>query len=186
MGTWRRALSLLAGVFVLIAAACTSGSTRHAGPATVAWGWPGSAATGWLAPGEPHVQGKRNVTIAILSPGDTHDHGYYESVVDKAGSVAARNGWRVVTVDKVPPSRAAEAARALCRRHPDMVAITASELKDAIPVASEAVCKKTVWYVAGGTGVTQTPYFVQTKDIESQSGYAAGYAAGLIMNDAHI
>jgi basic membrane protein A len=62
-----------------------------------------------------------------------------------------------------------------------MVAIAASTLKDAIPVASEAVCKGTVWYVAGGQGVVQTKYFAQTNDIESQSGYASGVAAGLIM-----
>ena len=62
-----------------------------------------------------------------------------------------------------------------------MVAIAASELKDAIPVASEPVCKGTVWYVAGGQGVVQTKYFAQTNDIESQSGYASGVAAGLLM-----
>jgi basic membrane protein A len=62
-----------------------------------------------------------------------------------------------------------------------MVAIAASNLKDAIPVASEPECKNTVWYVAGGQGVVQTKYFAQTTDIESQSGYASGVAAGLLM-----
>ena len=83
----------------------------------------------------------------------------------------------------MPDSQAAQAARNLCQQHPDMVAIAASELKDAIPVASEPVCKNTVWYVAGGQGVEQTPYFVQTNDIESQTRYASGVAAGLLMKD---
>ena len=67
-----------------------------------------------------------------------------------------------------------------------MIAIAASTLKDAIPVASEAVCKDTLWYVAGGEGVVQTKYFAQTNDIESQSGYASGVAAGLVMKDKGI
>ncbi|HLX87965.1 MAG TPA: BMP family ABC transporter substrate-binding protein [Acidimicrobiales bacterium] len=195
---------------VLFAVACSSSSssstTTTAAPATTAaasnttaassattassgagpWGWPGDAKTGYLAPHEPDVNGDGKVVIGVISPGDTHDHGYYESFVDEANSFAKANGWQVITVDKVPDSQAAQAARNMCQQHPDMVAIAASELKDAIPVAQEAVCKDTVWYVAGGQGVTQTPYFVQTNDLESQDGYASGYAAGLLMKDAHV
>ncbi|MDQ1466126.1 MAG: basic rane protein [Actinomycetota bacterium] len=127
------------------------------------------------------VNGDGKVVVGILSPGDTTDKGYYESFVDEANAFAAEQGWKVVTVDKVPPSQAAEHARNLCRQKVDLVAIAASTLKDAIPVAAEPVCKKTLWYVAGGEGVVQTKYFAQTNDIESQSGYASGVAAGLIM-----
>jgi basic membrane protein A len=156
-------------------------------PATIAckgagpWGWCGTAKTGYLAPHQPDVNGDGKVVIGILSPGDTHDHGYYESFVDEADSLAKANGWKVVTVDQVAPSDAAADARNLCRQKVDMVAIGASTLKDAIPVAAEAVCKGTVWYVAGGQGVVQNKYFAQTNDIESQSGYASGVAAGLVM-----
>jgi basic membrane protein A len=152
---------------------CTAGP----GP----WGWPGACKTGYLAPGQPDVNGDGKVVIGIISPGDTHDKGYYESFVDEADSFAKAKGWKVVTVDMVQASSAAEDARNLCRQKVDMVAIAASTLKDAIPVASEAVCKGTVWYVAGGQGVVQTKYFAQTNDIESQSGYASGVAAGLVM-----
>jgi basic membrane protein A len=41
-----------------------------------------------------------------------------------------------------------------------------------------------VWYVAGGQGVEQTAFFVQTNDILSQSSYTSGIAAGLIMKAA--
>jgi len=163
-------------------ATATTAATTGGGP----WGWPGDATTGYLAPGEPDVNGDGKVVIGVISPGDTHDHGYYESFVDEANSFAKSNGWTVITVDKVPDSQAAQAARNMCQQHPDMVAIAASELKDAIPVAAEAVCKNTVWYVAGGQGVTQTPYFVQTNDLESQDGYASGVAAGLLMKDASV
>jgi len=150
---------------------------QEAGP----WGWCGSSKVGYVATGEPDVNRDGKVVLGILSPGDTHDHGYYESFVDEADAYAKRQGWKVNTVDQVPVADAAEDARNLCRQHVDMVAIAASTLKDAIPVAAEAVCKNTVWYVAGGQGVVQTKYFAQTNDIESQSGYASGVAAGLLM-----
>lgn len=159
----------------------TTAATTGTGP----WGWPGNATIGYLPPREPDVNQDGKVVIGVISPGDTHDHGYYESFVDEADAFAKANGWKVITVDKVPDSQAAQAARDMCLQHPDMVAIAASELKDAIPVASEPECKGTVWYVAGGAGVTQTPYFVQTTDITSQDAYAAGVAAGLLMKDAN-
>jgi len=171
--------------------AATAGPTSAAGAGATAsagggpWGWPGNPTIGYLAPHEPDVNGDGKVVIGIISPGDTHDHGYYESFVDEADAFAASSGWKVITVDKVADSQAAQAARNICQQHPDMVAIAASELAAAIPVAAEAVCRDTVWYVAGGQGVTQTPYFVQTADIESQDGYASGVAAGLLMKDAH-
>jgi basic membrane protein A and related proteins len=160
--------------------ACTSTSSSGSGP----WGWPGDATQGYLAPNEPDVDCDGKVTVGILSPGDTNDHGYYESFVDEAKTFAQQNGWQVITVDKINPADAVTQARNLCRQHVDMVAVAASELKDAIPVAQEDVCKGTVWYVAGGQGVNQTPYFVQSQDDANESGYASGYAAGLVMKAA--
>jgi basic membrane protein A len=130
---------------------------------------------------QPDVNGDGKVVIGILSPGDTHDKGYYESFVDEAESYADTKGWKVVPVDKVAVSAAAEDARNLCRQKVDLVAVAASTLKDAIPVAAEPVCEHTAWYVAGGEGVVQNKYFAQTNDIPSQSGYASGVAAGLVM-----
>ncbi len=188
-----RVSAVTVAALALVAAACgsssktstTSGTTTTVkGSATGPWGWPGDAKTGYLPTHEPDVNQDGKVVLGVISPGDTHDKGYYESFVDQANSFAKDNGWQVVTVDKVADSQAAQAARNMCQQHPDMVAIAASELKDAIPVAQEAVCKDTVWYVAGGQGVNQTPYFVQTNDIESQSAYVSGVAAGLLMKDS--
>jgi basic membrane protein A len=122
--------------------------------------------------------------VGILSPGDTNDHGYYESFIDAAKQYATANGWTLTIVDKINPADAVNQARNMCRQHVDMVAVAASELKDAIPVASEPGCKNTVWYVAGGQGVTQTNYFVQSQDDATESGYSSGVAAGQLMKSA--
>jgi basic membrane protein A len=186
-----------AGALTLVLAACgssnnTSNSTASGGGADACatgtgsgpWGWPGDSTNGYQPKHEPDVNCDGKVVVGILSPGDTNDHGYYESFVDTAKTFAAANGWTVTIVDKINPADVVNQARNLCRQKVDMVAVAASELKDAIPVAQEQVCKNTVWYVAGGQGVTQTPYFVQSQDDATESGYSSGVAAGELMKAA--
>ena len=139
------------------------------------------AGKGTVPPNQPDVNKDGDVVIGVLSPGDTNDNGYYESFIVAAREFANRNDWELVIVDKVNPADAAEQARNICRQKVDMVAIAASELKDAIPVSEENVCRGTVWYVAGGQGVKQTPRFFQTRDNLFESQYATGVAAGLVM-----
>ena len=170
--------STAGGSATTAAKGCAAGETPD-GP----WGWCGTAATGYLPPNEPDVNQDGKVKIGVISPGDLNDKGYYQSFVDTADKFASENNWTVIKVGN-QRGKAVAAARNMCQQGVDMVAIAASELKDAIPVAQEAVCKNTVWYVAGGQGVTQTKYFVQTNDVLSQGGYASGVAAGLILKDS--
>jgi basic membrane protein A and related proteins len=194
-----RLAALGAGVLTLALAACgssnntTSSSSSSGGGGTAdcstgngtgPWGWSGDATSGFQPKHEPDVNCDGKVVIGILSPGDTNDHGYYESFIDAAKKYATENGWTLTIVDKINPADAVNQARNMCRQHVDMVAVAASELKDAIPVASEPGCKNTVWYVAGGQGVTQTNYFVQSQDDATESGYSSGVAAGLLMKQA--
>ena len=192
-----RLAAIGAGALTLVLAACgssnnsTGGSTSGGGAAGCStgsgsgpWGWPGDSTSGFQPKHEPDVNCDGKVIIGILSPGDTNDHGYYESFVDAARADAQKNGWSVTIVDKINPADAVNQARNMCRQHVDMVAVAASELKDAIPVAQEQVCKNTVWYVAGGQGVTQTNYFVQSQDDATESGYSSGVAAGLVMKQS--
>ena len=192
-GTARRAVVGAAAAGLLLAACGSStsstaggagsggGSTSAASTGTGPWGWPGDATSGFQPQHEPDVNQDGKVVIGILSPGDTNDHGYYESFVDTAKQYAKDNNWQIITVDKINPADALTQARNLCRQHVDMVAVAASELKDAIPASQEDVCKNTVWYVAGGQGVVQTAYFVQSQDDANESGYASGVAAGELL-----
>jgi basic membrane protein A len=62
-----------------------------------------------------------------------------------------------------------------------MVALGASELKDAIAASEEPVCAKTAWYVPSSANINQTPRIVISSDNPNQSMLVAGYAAGLKM-----
>jgi basic membrane protein A and related proteins len=191
-----QAAMVSAGVLTMALAACgssnnstgtasSSGNPCATGNGPGPWGWAGSAGAGFQPKHEPDVHCDGKVVIGILSPGDTNDHGYYESFIDAAKKYATDNGWQLTIVDKINPADAVNQARNMCRQHVDMVAVAASELKDAIPVASEPGCKDTVWYVAGGQGVTQTNYFVQSQDDATESGYSSGVAAGELMKSAN-
>jgi basic membrane protein A and related proteins len=141
---------------------------------------------GCVPEGQPDVNGDGTVKIGVLSPGDTNDNGYYESFVVTARDFAEQNDWELIILDKVNPADAAEQARNLCRQEVDMVAIGAGELADAVPVAEEDVCGGSVWYVAGGAGIEQTPYFFQTSETPGVAQFVTGYATGLAMETLGI
>jgi basic membrane protein A len=177
----------------LVASACgksskkeakTTSSTTATTAASTATTAAGGSSEGTIPKGEPDVNGDGKVSLGILSPGDTNDKGYYESFVDAAKKLADENGWKTIIVDKINPADALNQARNMCRQNVDLVAIAASELKDAIPAAAEPACSKSAWYVAGGQGVVQTPYFAQSQDDVNESLYAAGVAAGELMKDS--
>jgi basic membrane protein A len=179
-------VATLAGVAALslVAATAACGNNSTTGSSSGASSAPAAAASGpAAASSEPDVNKDGKVVIGILSPGDTNDHGYYESFVDSAKAFAASKGWKVITQDKINPADALTAAENMCRQKVDLVAVGASELKDAIPAAAEPVCAGTAWYVASGQGVTQTPYISTSADDANESMLTAGYAAGLMMQE---
>jgi basic membrane protein A len=178
----RIAAAALAGVCFLSVAACANNNAGASADASAgAIPTANSTEGGTLPAGEPDVNGDGKVVIGVLSPGDINDHGYYESFVDEADTFAASKGWTVIKRGNVATTDALAAARALCQQHVDMVALGASELKDAIPAASEAVCDKTVWYVPASGNLPVTPKIMLSSDIASQSVFAGGYAIGLLM-----
>jgi basic membrane protein A len=183
----------IASVAAMLLAACASNASSApktsaaappatqstSGSATSGGGSSSSPAQSTLH--EPDTNGDGKVVIGVLSPGDIHDHGYYESFVDAANAFAKKQGWTVVTRGSVPDTEALAAARALCQQHVDMVALGASELKDAIPASEEPVCANTAWYVPAAANIAQTPKIVISSDDPNQDLLAAGYAAGLLM-----
>jgi basic membrane protein A len=179
----RIAGAALACVSALALSACaSSGNGNSSGGQTPSGSIPTADTSGGTLPqGEPDVNGDGKVVIGVLSPGDINDHGYYESFVDEADSFAKSKGWTVIKRGSVAPTDALAAARALCQQKVDMVALGASELKDAIPASEEPVCAKTVWYVPASGNVPLSPRIMLSSDIASQSVFGGGYAIGLLM-----
>lgn len=184
----KRAFLIPALALAFIAAACGNDSSTASDDEGGSGGSGGSEGgisclgeEGCVPEGQPDVNGDGAVKIGVLSPGDTNDNGYYESFVVTARDVAEESDWELIILDQVNPSDAAEQARNLCRQEVDMVAIAAGELADAVPVAEEDVCSSAVWYVAGGAGVEQTPYFFQTSEEPGPTQFVTGYATGLAM-----
>ncbi|SCF07058.1 nucleoside-binding protein [Micromonospora matsumotoense] len=166
--------ALLAGALGFALVGCASNDETAPSAA-------GSASSGTAPAGQPDANGDGKVVIGVLSPGDINDNGYYESFVIGAEKFATEKGWQVIKRGNVPPTEALSAARALCQQGVDMVALGASELKDAIPASEEAVCAKTSWYVPSSENIPQTPRVTLSSDDPNQSMLAAGYATGLVM-----
>jgi basic membrane protein A len=196
-----QAFGVVAALCGLLATACGSSSKAASGTSTTAAPSSSSSSTtaqstastlpayigqGTTPAGEPDTNKDGKVVIGVLSPGDTHDHGYYESFVDAANTFAQQKGWKIITVDKTPAAGAVQAARNLCRQGVDMVAIGASEIANALTVATEPECNNVFFYINGGSGNQQTPNFTQSADKEGESAFASGVAAGLLMKEQNI
>ncbi|WP_212995913.1 BMP family ABC transporter substrate-binding protein [Winogradskya consettensis] len=175
--------ALVAIVATALLAACVSNDATATGEVSD----PSAAAgAGTLPAGEPDVNGDGKVVVGVLSPGDINDNGYYESFVVKAEAFARSKGWTVIKRGSVPIADALNAARALCQQKVDLVAIGATELKDAIPASAESVCAKTAWYVPSSANIPQTPEIMLSTDDPNQSMLVAGYAAGLLMQERGV
>ncbi|MFD4832140.1 BMP family ABC transporter substrate-binding protein [Streptomyces uncialis] len=187
----RKVLRAVAGLVIapgLLLTACGETQTDSPKATPAAGRSSGGAATttqadGTLPAGEPDVNGDGKVVIGVMSPGDTKDKGYYQSFVDESRKFADENDWKLTIVDKINPATAVQQARNLCLQRVDLIAIGASELKDALSASTEPQCKGVAWYISGGQGVKQTPAFTQSLDFINESLYAAGYAAGLILKE---
>ena len=75
---------------------------------------------GYLAPNQPDVNRATTArfVIGILSPGDTHDNGYYQSFVDEANSLRQDSRAGRSPDRQGATASAAQSARNLCRRKP--------------------------------------------------------------------
>ncbi|RBQ21452.1 BMP family ABC transporter substrate-binding protein [Spongiactinospora rosea] len=143
-----------------------------------------SKLTGANAKGQPDVNGDGKVVIGVLSIGDTHDKGFFQSFVDDANTIARSNGWEVRTIDNLKASDAKNQALNLCRQRVDLIAIGSGDLGSALDAAPEPTCKDANWYLNGGAGqIKQTKYFNQSLDSVNQTLYTAGYAAGLELKE---
>jgi len=125
-----------------------------------------------------------DITIGILSPGDTNDDGYYESFVVAAETYAEKKGWKTIIIDRVEAADAATQARSLCEQGANFIGLADSDMFDAVEAAQEDVCKGVVFYVNADEELN--PYVFNTTEDAYEGGLATGYATGLVMKELGI
>ncbi|MFI6458583.1 BMP family ABC transporter substrate-binding protein [Streptosporangium amethystogenes] len=179
----RATAALTACLSALALAGCASNDATAPQAAAPAPADASAQTGGGVLPGQPDINGDGKVVIGVLSPGDINDKGYYQSFVDTAEAFATEKGWTIIKRGSVNTSDALNAARALCQQKVDMVALGASELKDAVPASEEPVCANTAWYVPSSVNIQQTPKIMLSTDVPDQSMLAAGYATALLMQE---
>ncbi len=161
------------------------GTTAEGAGTTVAEG-PCPGTVGCVPANQPDVNGG-GVVIGVLSPGDTNDNGYYESLVSAARDYSESEGWQLVIVDRVNPVDAVEQTRNLCRQKVDFLAVADLQLQDALPVAGEPVCQGVIFYlVTGGNEAKLNGNFFVTGEDVTESQVTTGYATGLVMRDLGV
>ncbi|MFG1920876.1 BMP family ABC transporter substrate-binding protein [Cryptosporangium sp. NPDC048952] len=132
--------------------------------------------------GNADINGDGKVVILVLSPGNLDDNGYYESFLAKASAFAARQGWTIERQGNIKPGTALNAAKAACAKYkPDLVALGASEIQDAIPAATNGSCGNAYWYVPSSTNLKEQKGILISQDFTFESVIAAGFANGLLM-----
>lgn len=130
---------------------------------------------------QPDVNGDGKVVIGVISPGDTNDGGYYEAFITAAEAYTEEAGWELTVVDRVNAADGANQARNLCRQGVDMVAIAATENRDAVPVAEEDVCANAVFALFGDFTEQFSDRVAQVTGESDATEYLIGVAVGQIL-----
>lgn len=175
----------------LVAAACGNddgGSTpaTTAAPATTAS--PGTAAPDTTAAPAPisslDFNGDGVVRFGVAIPGPRDDGAYYQALVDKVTSFSAENGFEPpIIVDNIPTERAATELANLAEQGVDVIAVGASEIADPLVDLTEQYAD-IFWYCNCGAGFPEIPGLAQSGDDSAEISYSAGYATGLLLQEA--
>ncbi|GAA0256503.1 BMP family ABC transporter substrate-binding protein [Cryptosporangium japonicum] len=165
----------VAAVCLMLAVTSCSEDNRYADVAV-------AATAGTTGNADINKDGK--VVVLVLSPGNLDDNGYYESFLNKASAFAARQGWSIERQGNIKPGTALAAAKAACAKYkPDLVALGASEIQDAVPAATNGDCGNAYWYVPSSTSLKEQKGILISQDFTFESVIAAGYANGLLMKN---
>ena len=198
-----RAIAVLAALTLAAACGSDDGDANDAGdtaaPATEA---PASEAPATEAPSSeapaseaPATSGDAAATLdkngdgevvfGIATPGPRDDGAYYQALVDGVTTFSEENGFaEPVVVDNIPPAEAATQLENLARQNVDVLMVGAGEISDPL---NQLIPKypDLLWYCNCGAGYQdETGQLIQSNDDNSEISYTAGYATGLLMQDA--
>jgi basic membrane protein A len=136
------------------------------------------------APLDLDTNGDGTVVFGIAAAGPRDDGGYYQALVDKAIAVSEENGYGdPIVVDNITTEDAATELANLAEQGVDTIFVGASEIADPLTDLIEQY-PDIFWYCNCGAGYPENPGLAQSQDDSSEISYSAGYATGLLLQEA--
>ena len=136
------------------------------------------------APLDLDTNGDGTVVFGIAAAGPRDDGGYYQALVDKAIAVSEENGYgEPIVVDNISTEDAATELANLAEQGVDTIFVGASEIADPLTDLI-AQYPDIFWYCNCGAGYPENPGLAQSQDDSSEISYSAGYATGLLLQEA--
>jgi basic membrane protein A len=130
------------------------------------------------------TNGDGTVVFGIAAAGPRDDGGYYQALVDKAIAVSEENGYgEPIVVDNITTEDAATELANLAEQGVDTIFVGASEIADPLTDLI-AQYPDIFWYCNCGAGYPENPGLAQSQDDSSEISYSAGFATGLLLQEA--
>jgi basic membrane protein A and related proteins len=130
------------------------------------------------------TNGDGTVVFGIAAAGPRDDGAYYQALVDTATSISEANGYaEPIVVDNITTEDAATELANLAEQGVDAIFVGASEIADPL-TDLVAQYPDIFWYCNCGAGYPQTEGLAQSQDDSSEISYTAGYATGLLLQQA--
>jgi basic membrane protein A len=136
------------------------------------------------APLDLDTNGDGTVVFGIAAAGPADDGAYYQALVDEAIAVSEENGYGdPIVVDNITTEDAATELANLAEQGVDTFFVGASEIADPLTDLI-AQYPDIFWYCNCGAGYPENPGLAQSQDDSSEISYTAGYATGLLLQEA--
>ena len=130
------------------------------------------------------TNGDGEVVFGIAAAGPRDDGAYYEAVVSAAEEISADRGFgEPIVVDNLQAADAATELDNLAQQNVDVIIVGASEIAEPLPDLIEQY-PDIFWYCNCGAGFPENPGLAQSLDDGSEINYTAGFATGLLLQDA--
>jgi basic membrane protein A and related proteins len=130
------------------------------------------------------TNGDGKVVFGVATPGPRDDGAYYQALVQGVEAFSAAQGFEPpIIVDNIDPAQAETELRNLARQNVDVIAVGAGEIGDPLAALTEEF-SDIFWYCNCGAGAGDIPGLAQTNDDSSEISYTAGYATGLLLQEA--
>jgi len=130
------------------------------------------------------TNGDGQVVFGIAAAGPRDDGAYYEAVVATAEEISEERGFETpIVVDNIQAADAATELDNLAQQDVDVIIVGASEIAEPLPDLI-AEYPDIFWYCNCGAGFPENPGLAQSLDDGSEINYTAGFATGLLLQEA--